>query len=157
MTSAALGSGCHLFAVMLGVSSVFMRGRAYALVAAGKREALASAFRCDNVWGIAGLILWPSGLLRAFGGLEKGESFYLHNGAFILKMSIFAVVVALEMWPMFTQIAWRIREKKGDAVDDDVLLKTGKHFRNISFAQAALLVAMIFVAPFMARGALMFS
>ncbi|MDP2341745.1 MAG: DUF2214 family protein [Deltaproteobacteria bacterium] len=144
-------------AVVLSVSSVFLRGRAYALVGAGQREALPAALRADNAWGIAALILWPSGLMRAFGGLEKGESFYLHNGAFILKMSLFAVVVALELWPMFTQIVWRVRDKQGRPVDDDVLFSTARKFRSISFVQAALLVTMIFVAPFMARGALMFS
>lgn len=70
---AALISSLHLLALAIGLPAVFLRGRALKgpLDADGLRRLLAA----DNVWGIAAVLWIATGLLRAFGGLEKGTEF----------------------------------------------------------------------------------
>src|SRR5438477_88488 len=73
--TSAIVSALHVLAVALGLASVTLRGRAL------KRPlddgGLARLFAADNLWGVAALLLVATGLLRAFGGLEKGSAFYL--------------------------------------------------------------------------------
>ncbi len=159
MLASAIASAVHILGVTIALSAVFLRGRALFAVAAGHRAVLAGAFRCDNAWGVAALLLLGSGLLRAFGGLEKGTNFYLHNGAFLLKLGLLGAVGLLELWPMVTLIAWRVREKRQQplAASEQALARRAGQFGTISMVQALLVLAMVFVAPFMARGALMFS
>jgi putative membrane protein len=159
MLAPALASAVHIVGIAVALSAVFLRGRALRAVAAGNRAALANAFRCDNAWGISALLLLSSGLLRAFGGLEKGTNFYLHNGAFLVKLGLLAAVGVLELWPMVTLIAWRVREKRQQplAASELELARRAGQFGAISLTQAVLVLAIVFVAPFMARGALMFA
>src|SRR5919108_3457533 len=100
--ASAIVSALHLFALALGLPSVFLRGRALKgpLDAAG----LARLFAADNVWGVAAQLWLVTGLLRAFAGLEKGSAFYLASRLFWLKLALFALVGALEIWPMLTFI-----------------------------------------------------
>ena len=63
--------------------------------------------------GVAAALWLVTGLLRAFGGLEKGSAFYLASRLFWLKMALFALVVALEVWPMLTLIRWRVALRNG--------------------------------------------
>jgi putative membrane protein len=74
----------------------------------------------DNLWGLAALLWLITGLWRAFGGLEKGSDFYLHDAAFLVKMGLFTLVFALEVRPMLTLIRWRIQKTKGIPVDISV-------------------------------------
>ena len=53
--ASAIVSALHLFALALGLPSVFLRGRA--LKRPLDREGFARLFAADNVWGIAAL-LW---------------------------------------------------------------------------------------------------
>ncbi len=79
MTSAVV-SALHVLALAIGLPSVVFRGRALkgTLDAAGLRR----LFAADNAWGLAALLWIGTGLLRAFGGLEKGAQFYLHSRLF---------------------------------------------------------------------------
>ena len=86
--ASAIVSALHLFAFALGLPSVFLRGRA--LKRPLDREGFARLFAADNVWGIAALLWLVTGLLRAFGGLEKGSAFYLASRLFWLKLALFA-------------------------------------------------------------------
>jgi len=136
----------HLVALGIGLGAVWARARALRrpLDAGGLRR----VFYADTWWGIAALVWIATGLLRAFGGWEKGAAYYLRNHVFLTKMGLLALVLALEVWPMVTLIRWRIRQRKGEAVD------TGRAptFALISTIQAALVVAMVFAATAMARG-----
>ena len=53
---------------------------------------------------MAALMWWTSGLLRAFGGLEKGTEHYPQNHWSIGKVTLFGRVVPLELFPMITMI-----------------------------------------------------
>src|SRR5262249_1343472 len=102
---AAVVSSLHVLSLALGLPAVTPRGRALPRVLddAGLRRVFAS----DNVWGVAALLWLVTGLLRTFGGLEKGGAFYLHSTLFWVKMGLFVAVVLLEIVPMVTFIRWR--------------------------------------------------
>lgn len=142
----AIVSSLHLLALALGLPAVFLRGRALKgpLDAAGLRRLLAA----DNVWGIAAVLWIVTGLLRAFGGLEKGADFYLHSPLFWTKMALFLVVLLLEIRPMTTFIGWRVRLGRGEVIDTS----TARALYTLNHVELAIVVVMVFVASLMARG-----
>jgi putative membrane protein len=145
MTSAIVSS-LHVLALALGLPAVFLRGRALkgALDGDGLRRLLAA----DNVWGLAALLWVVTGLLRAFGGLEKGTEFYLQSRLFWVKMALFASVLLLEIRPMVTFIRWRTRLARGQSVDTT----SAGSLYTINHVELAIVVILVFVASFMARG-----
>jgi putative membrane protein len=142
----AIVSSLHLLALALGLPAVFLRGRALKgpLDADGLRRLLAA----DNVWGIAAVLWIVTGLLRAFGGLEKGADFYLHSPLFWTKMALFLVVLLLEIRPMATFIRWRMRLGRGEAIDTSAV----RALYTLNHVELAIVVVMVFVASLMARG-----
>jgi putative membrane protein len=136
----------HLLALGLGLGAIWMRGQA--LRATLDTTGLQRVFTADNVWGLAALLWIVTGLLRAFGGLEKGTSYYLHQPVFWLKMALLACILLLEIRPMVTLIRWRILHARGQPLD----LRGAATFARISRWQALLVLAMVFAATAMARG-----
>lgn len=143
---AAIVSALHLLALAIGLPAVYLRGRALRgrLDADGFRR----LFTADTVWGVAALLWLVTGLLRAFGGLEKGSVFYLSSRLFWAKMGLFGLIVLLEISPMAAFIRWRIQRKGGQAPDTS----RARTFYLINHVEMALVVLMVFVAAFMARG-----
>ena len=82
---AAIVAAFHYLALALGLPSVFLRGRA--LKGPLDRDGLRRLFAADSVWGVAAGLWLVTGLLRAFGGLEKGSAFYLASRLFWLKLA----------------------------------------------------------------------
>jgi len=146
MWSSAIVAALHYLALAIGLPAVFLRGRALkgSLDDAGLRR----LFAADSAWGAAAALWVATGLLRAFGGLEKGSSFYLRSPLFYLKMALFLAVVALEVSPMITFIAWRKGRRRGARLDTS---QAPALFR-LTHIQLALTVVMVFVASAMARG-----
>ena len=142
----AVVSSLHLLALALGLPAVFLRGRA--LKSPLDPEGLRRLLAADNVWGIAALLWIVTGLLRAFGGLEKGADFYLRSPLFWTKMALFLLVLLLEVRPMATFIRWRIRLGRGEAIDTGA----ARTLYTINHAKLAIVVVMVFVASLMARG-----
>ncbi len=105
-------------------------------------------FVADNLWGLAALLWIATGLLRAFAGLEKGTSYYLHDRVFYIKMSLLVVILLLEIWPMTTLIRWRIGVRRGATLD----LGVASALARVSRIQAGLVVLMVFAATALARG-----
>jgi putative membrane protein len=136
----------HLLALPLGLGAVWARHRA--LRAVLDADGLRRVLFADNLWGLAALLWIGTGLLRAFGGLEKGASYYLHDHAFYVKMGLLAVVLLLEIWPMSTLIRWRIAIGRGASVDTTPALTLAR----ISRIQAGLIVLIVFAATALARG-----
>ncbi len=99
-------------------------------------------------------LLWiASGLVRAFGRLEKTPDFYLRNGFFWVKMALFGLVLALEILPMLTFIRWRVARSRGSAP------AAGANFATLialNDAETAIVLLIPFVAALMARGAWLF-
>jgi putative membrane protein len=143
---AAVVSSAHLLALAIGLPAVFLRGRALKgrLDAEGLRRLLAA----DSVWGLAAVLWIVTGLLRAFGGLEKGTEFYLGSPLFWTKMALFLIVLLLETGPMVTFIRWRIQLGRGQTVDTS----GARALYTLNHIELALVVVMVFVASLMARG-----
>jgi putative membrane protein len=136
----------HLLALGLGLGAVWVRGRGLKgpLDASGLRR----VFLADTVWGLAALLWISSGLWRLLGGTEKPTDYYLHNHAFMTKMALLVLILALELRPMITLIRWRARVGRGELPDT----RAAPLLARISFAQAWMVVLMVFAATAMARG-----
>lgn len=143
---AAILSSLHLLALAIGLPAVVLRGRALrgALDDAGLRR----LFAADTAWGIAAALWLVTGLLRAFAGIEKGTAFYLASSLFWAKMTLFVLVVALEISPMITFIRWRAARGRRQTPDTS----GARTLYVITHVQMAIVVLMVFVASFMARG-----
>jgi putative membrane protein len=139
-------SALHLLALAVGLPSVFLRGRA--LKGRLDRDGLHRLFAADTAWGVAAALWLVTGLLRAFAGLEKGSAFYLASHLFWLKMSLFVVVVILEIRPMLTLLRWRAVLRTGGTPDTSA----ARGLYRLNHIELALVVVMVFVAAFMARG-----
>lgn len=143
---AAIVSALHLLALAVGLPSVFLRGRA--LKGPLDRPGLQRLFAADTGWSIAAALWLVTGLLRAFAGLEKGTAFYLASHLFWLKMALFVVVVLLEIRPMVTLMRWRAAVRGGGMPDTSA----ARALYQVNHVELALVVVMVFVASFMARG-----
>ena len=123
-----------------------MRGRALrgVLDAAGLKR----IFAADNVWGLAAVLWISTGVWRAFGGLEKGTTYYVTSPVFQTKMGLLGLILALEVWPMVTLIRWRMKQAKGELVDTAAAPRLAR----ISVLQAGLVVLMVLAATALARG-----
>ncbi|PYY72615.1 hypothetical protein CRX42_00250 [Pseudomonas jessenii] len=137
----------HLLAMALGFWAVLVRGTALRRLADGAAE-VRSVLMADNIWGISAVVLLISGGMRAFGGYEKGADYYLHQPLFHLKMTLFVLILLLEIAPMVTLIKWRIALARKVSVDTG----RAKLFARISHVEALLLLLMVVAATGMARG-----
>ena len=146
MTLRWLMASLHLLALPLGLAAVWWRARA--LRGPLDNAGLGRVFLADNLWGVAALVWIVTGVARAFGGLEKGTSYYVSQPMFHAKMGLLLTVLALEIWPMMTLIGWRVRTRRGGAVD----VARAESLARISDIQALLVVLMVFVATALARG-----
>ena len=139
----ALLSALHLLGLGIGLAAVYARGRAL-------RGAVdvPAVLRADNWWGVAAILWWSTGLLRAFGGYEKGTAFYLGSPFFLAKMAVLGLLVLLELWPMVTFIRWRVLQARGRPLD----LSGARRLRVINSIEVALTALMPLLASLMARG-----
>lgn len=155
MILAALLSALHILALPLGLCALFVRGRKLRALSQTPSDeaARAALFVADNFWGLAAAVWIATGLLRAFGGLEKASTFYLHNGFFYTKLGLFGAVFALEIYPMVTFIRWRIAQRKGPLhVAAQLLMPLVR----INDAEMVLTILIPFTAALMARGLWLF-
>jgi putative membrane protein len=136
----------HLLGLGIGLGSIWARARSLQgpLDPAGLRR----VFYADSWWGIAALLWLVTGSIRAFGSLEKGSAYYLHNHFFLAKMGLLGLILALEVSPMVTLIRWRIQLARGQQPDT----AAAPRFARISMLQAVLVVLMVLAATAMARG-----
>jgi putative membrane protein len=149
MIVSALLSAVHVLTLALGLGAVFMCGRALArpLDDAGWQQLLAA----DNAWGAAAGLWIASGLGRVFFG-GKEPTFYWHNGFFWVKLALFGLVFALELTPMMTFIRVRAARRRSTALPRFSV----EAYRRINSVELVLVVAIVFAAAFMARGAWLF-
>lgn len=136
----------HLLAYGFALASILRR--TWALRRAAVPAALRSVFRADTRWGIAALVLIVTGLMRAFGGYEKGADYYLHEPLFHVKMTLLVVILILEVPSMLALLRWRAAVRNGVPPD----LSKARSYARYSVIQTVLLVLMVFAATGMARG-----
>jgi putative membrane protein len=139
----------HLLALALGMMATVLRGSALRepLTASSLRRAL----RLDNIWGIAAALWIVTGLWRLLGGIEKPASYYLLNHVFLAKMGCFALIFALEIYPMLTLMRARLALRRGGDASA-MVTPAAKRIAIIGHVQATIALLMIFLAVAMARG-----
>jgi putative membrane protein len=149
MVVPALLSAIHMLTLAIGFAAIVARGRA--LVGPLDESGWSRLLAADNVWGVAALLWIASGLARVFyGGREP--AFYARNGFFWMKMALFGLVFALELAPMITFVRVRIARARHLPLPAFPV----EAYRRINTAEVALVVTIVFVAAFMARGAWLF-
>jgi len=136
----------HLLALGIGLGAVWARRRA--LLGALDAPGLSRIFTADNWWAVSALLWITTGVARAFGGLDKGTAYYVHNDLFLAKMACFALIFALEIRPIVTLIRWRNAARRGQSVDT----RAAPALARISAVQTALVILMVLLATGMARG-----
>ena len=136
----------HLLALGIGLGAVWTRGRALRGIVDG--AALRRAFAADAWWGVAAVLWLATGLARLLAGTEKATSYYLQHPLFHLKMGLFLLVLALEIWPMITLIRWR----RAMGRNQTAALGAARRIARISTIEAFLIVVIVFIAVALARG-----
>ena len=147
MLSQWILAAVHLFAFALAFWAVLTRGTVFSQLSAGTGE-VKRVLLADNLWGLSALTLLITGAMRAFGGYEKGSDYYLHQPLFHLKMTLFLLILLMELAPMITLIKCRIASSRGAALDSG----RAKLYARISHVEALLLILMMVAATGMARG-----
>jgi peptidoglycan LD-endopeptidase LytH len=137
----------HLLALVVGLAGVWSRARALSdsLRHPEDPRAMRRALVGHAWWGVAAVAWLVTGLWRLGAGTEKSGSYYSSSHAFLLKMALFLVVAALEIWPMTTMIGWRRKRIDPNARD-------AGRIEVISYVQCALVVVMALAAVATARG-----
>ena len=136
----------HLTALGIGFAAIWTRARALGRL--GEEPAYRRVLAADTAWGLAALLWIATGLMRAFGGYEKGTDYYLQHPVFWVKMALLGAVLLLELWPMVTFVRWRLALARGTAVN----ASAAPALARVSLVQAVLILAMVFAASAMARG-----
>lgn len=146
MISSWLLAAVHLLAFGFALASILRRSRG--LRRCTSTEDLPLIFSADNGWGLSALVLIVTGAMRAFGGFEKGASYYFHEPLFHVKMGALVLILLLEIAPMMALLRWRLAVRRGDVPD----LTGASKYASIGAWQTVLLVVMVFAASGMARG-----
>jgi putative membrane protein len=147
----------HLIALGIGLWAVLARGQALreAVRELPGTAALRRAFRADAHWGVAALLWLATGLWRYLGSTEKATGYYNSNHIFLTKMTLFVVILALEIFPMITLMRWRTalaRAKASGPPDAVIDVAKARKIATISYAQGAIVAIIVFIAVAMARG-----
>jgi putative membrane protein len=140
----------HLLALGIGFGAVLQR--AAALLEPASADSVRRALRYDTMWAVAAALWLVTGLWRYLGGIEKGLAYYNANHAFLGKMGLFVLIVALEIAPIVTLMRWRAALARGAAAETVALPGAARRIARISMIQSLLLVVMVFLAVSMARG-----
>lgn len=102
----------------------------------------------DAIFGLSASVVLVVGFLRVF-YFEKGASYYFHSAPFLAKVSLFAIVGLMSIYPTVEFLSWRKALKQGQVpVVAERKLKT---IRSIVHWELVLMVLLILNAALMAR------
>jgi len=105
--------------------------------------------RADVVFGLSSGVVLVVGLLRVF-IFEKGAAYYFHSAPFLGKLTLFALVGLLSIYPTREFLSWRAALKQGQVpVTDPRKLRAIRSIMHWELAGVALLLLF---AALMARG-----
>jgi putative membrane protein len=126
----------------LAIEFVLLRGD---LSAARARQLLT----VDAALGISAGFILLVGLARVF-HFEKGAAYYFHSIPFIAKISLFALIGLLSVYPTVQYLKWRpaLRQGQVPVLADE----TRRHIRTIVHLELACVVVLILCAALMAKG-----
>lgn len=104
----------------------------------------------DSIYGVSAMLIVVMGILRVI-YFEKGTAYYLHNHAFMLKMTAFIVVGLLSIYPTMIFLRW------GPALKQNQLPLMSpvqaRNIRRVLHLELAGVVIIILGAVLMAKGA----
>ena len=103
----------------------------------------------DLAYGAAAGSVLVFGLLRVF-FFEKGAGYYLHSVPFIAKVSLFALIALLSIYPTVVFLSWRRSVKLGRPPPADA--RGIRRIRSLIHWELAGVVVLIFCAALMAKG-----
>lgn len=146
MTLSYILATFHILTFGIGFYAIWSRGNA--LKKLNEISGLSEVFKADNLWGLSALLWITTGLWRAFGGLEKGSDYYLHNWVFIAKMALFLLVFIIELKPMVTLIRWRRKKRNNEIID----FSSARQLARLSHIELGLVTIIVALATAMARG-----
>jgi len=103
--------------------------------------------RLNGVYGTAAMIVLATGLLNVF-ALGKPSGFYLHNGFFHAKITLFLLAVGLSVWPSkrFYRAAQQVQQATAAAIELPATIAVYQR------AQLLALVLLPLLAVLMVRG-----
>lgn len=99
----------------------------------------------DSVYGIAAMVLLAAGLTLWLGGVGKPTEFYSKNGIFHAKITCFALVGLLSIYPT----VFFIRNRKGNP---DEIVNMPKSIKMMLRIELLLLFIIPLLAGLMSRG-----
>ena len=103
----------------------------------------------DMIYGLAAILVLATGLLRWF-VYGKGSEYYLSNPFFHTKLTLFAIMAILSIWPTIRFLKWRKQVKNGQTPEISEKMVKG----TLMFIRIELLLISIIplLAVFVARG-----
>lgn len=105
--------------------------------------------RTDLLYGLAAGLILVIGLLRVF-YFEKGAAYYGHNGFFMAKMTLFALIGGLSVYPTVVFLKWGKALKQG--VMPELADGLVARLRGILMAELTGVIGILFCAAMMAKG-----
>jgi murein DD-endopeptidase MepM/ murein hydrolase activator NlpD len=138
----------HLLALAVGLSGVWARARALddSLRHPEDPRAIRRALVGGAWWGAALVVSLATGAWALVAAAGRGTTTYAASPAFAVKMSLFLVVLALEIWPATTLVRWWRGRAGPDARD------VGR-IEVLSYVQCALVASIALAGVAEARGA----
>jgi putative membrane protein len=103
----------------------------------------------DMIYGVSLLVVFLTGIGRLFHG-GKGVLFYMQNGAYHTKFTLFVVMAVVWLYPAFKFFGWRRQLRAGQAPVMDAA--TAKRVLMAIRVQLLILVLLPLLAAMMARG-----
>ena len=103
----------------------------------------------DAHYGLAAVAVLVIGYFR-MADFEKGAQYYLSNGWFITKITLFVLIGILSIYPTVLFLSWKKYIKSGEA--PVVTAEQAKRVRLCLFLELACAMGILLAAPLMARG-----
>lgn len=103
----------------------------------------------DLIYGVSLLVVFATGIARMFHG-GKGALFYMQNGAYHTKFTLFVVMAVVWLYPAIKFLGWRRAMSRGEtpAMSDGDARRVLMAIR----VQLLILVLLPLLAAMMARG-----
>jgi putative membrane protein len=147
MATSALFAFLHFLAVFGIVGTIFLEWQTMS-----PAPTWAEARRlqhCDRWYGISAVIVLVVGFLRVY-YFEKGKAFYTANPFFHAKLTCFALVGLLSIYPTVRFLKWRAQTRQGLPP-----VVSGQEYQRIMIAlraEVVLILGVALCASLMARG-----
>lgn len=108
-----------------------------------------TVLRMDAVYGVAAAVLLIAGFLRVY-YTEKGAAYYFHSAPFIAKITLFAIVGLLSIYPTMQFLGWRkaLRQQQAPVLEES----KRRAIRLVLHTELTLLALIMLCAALMARG-----